>query len=314
VIEVIKGGLFTTVQDGGRRGMQRYGIPPAGAMDPFALALANLLVGNPPDGAALEITVVGPVLRAERDLVVALGGADLGATMDGVPLPLWKSVRWERGAVISFRGKPLGARVYLAVAGGIDVPPVLGSRSTYVPARIGGVNGRALRAGDRLPVGIPRLPLSRLTGRFLPRELVPDYPVHKRLRAVPGPHADRFSERGLKTFFSGEYVVDTRSDRIGLCLTGPAVELRNRNEMISGPVTFGAVQVPPDGQPILLMADRQTTGGYPLVATVITADLPLAAQALTGDSLSFVPVSVEEAHALYRERWRLIWRLRVHGL
>jgi antagonist of KipI len=308
MLEVLDGGWLTTIQDLGRPGYERYGIPVSGAMDFFALRVANGLVGNPPSAAGLEITLVGPVLAATAPCLVAVTGADLTFQVDGREMPMWMSVFVRRGSVISFGGRRRGCRAYLAVAGGIEVPPVLGSRSTYLPGRFGGWEGRALRAGDRLPIGPVSGHLPERAGRRFPPHRLPAYSDCPTVRAVPGPQDDHFPPEGLETFFGAEYRVSPTSDRMGYRLEGPPVA-RRRAEIISDGVPPGAVQVPPDGQPIVMMADHQTTGGYPKIATVITADRPLLAQCVPGESrIRFAAVDIAEAQRRYRETMEMLER------
>jgi antagonist of KipI len=300
-LEVLDGGWLTTVQDLGRPGYGRYGIPVSGAMDFFALRVANRLVGNPPGAAGLEITLAGPVLATTEPCLVAVTGADLTFQVDGREMPMGMSVFVRRGSVISFGGRRRGCRAYLAVAGGIEVPPVLGSRSTYLPGRFGGLDGRALRPGDRLFIGPVSGPLPERSGRRAPPHLIPVWDDCPTVRAVPGPQDDHFTPEGLRTFFEAEYRVLSSSDRMGYRLEGPPVAHR-RAEIISDGVPPGAVQVPPDGQPLVMMTDHQTTGGYPKIATVVTVDLPLLAQCVPGESrVRFWAVDVSEAQRAYRE-------------
>jgi KipI family sensor histidine kinase inhibitor len=289
-LTVLDGGLLTTVQDLGRRGYQRYGVPVAGAMDAFALQAANRLVGNAPGEAALEITVAGPRLQASDNCLVAVTGGDLGPMVNGRPLPMWLAVFVRRGSVLDFAGQRTGARAYLAVAGGIAVPPVLGSRATYLSGGFGGYQGRALRAGDVLPLGRAPADLLALAGQELPPEARPAYAEAPTVRAIPGPQDDYFTAEALATFFSSEYVVSATADRMGYRLQGPHLAHRGAAEIISAGVVTGAVQVPADGQPIVLMADHQTSGGYPVIATVLSADIPLLAQCLPGSRLRFAPI------------------------
>jgi len=292
-LTVLEGGLLTTVQDLGRRGYQRYGVPVAGAMDAFALQAANRLVGNEPGEAALEITVAGPTLQASDNCLVAVTGGDLGPRVNGRPLPMWLAVFVRRGSVLDFAGQRTGARAYLAVAGGIAVLPVLGSRATYLSGGFGGHQGRALRAGDVLPIGHAPADLLALAGQGLPPEARPAYAAAPTVRAIPGPQDDYFTTEALATFFSSEYVVSATADRMGYRLQGPRLAHRGPAEIISTGVVSGAVQVPADGQPIVLMADHQTSGGYPVIATVVSADIPLLAQCLPGSRLRFAPTKIE---------------------
>ena len=302
-LHVLSPGLLTTVQDLGRYGYERFGVPVAGALDPLALRAANLLVGNPPGAAALEITLAGPTLRAGTDCLIATAGADLALRVNGWPLPPWAAIFVRRGWLIEFGERKAGCRAVLAVAGGIAVPPVLGSRSTYLPGRFGGLAGRPLQAGDVLPVGRPAVELFPTAGREFPLDLRPPYRDTPTLRVVLGPQDDYFTPAGIATLLSSEYRVSTTSDRMGCRLEGPAIAHRDATEIISDGIPPGAVQVPPDGRPIVMLADRQTTGGYPKMATVIQADLPLLAQCVPGQGrVRFQAVSVEEGQACWRER------------
>ncbi|HSP92524.1 MAG TPA: biotin-dependent carboxyltransferase family protein, partial [Vicinamibacterales bacterium] len=288
-VEVLDGGLLTTVQDLGRFGAQQYGVPVSGAMDAWALRAANRLVGNHDGAAALEITLAGPVLRFDGPGVIALTGGDLGARLDGRPLDPWQSVGVAPGAELSFAGLRDGLRAYLGVAGGIGVSLVLESRSTLLTARLGGFMGRALAAGDRVPVG-PGDMASGRAGWRLPRKLVPAYGHSHTVRVVMGPQDDAFTEDGIRTFLSESYTLAPQSDRVGCRLTGPRIAHCRGADIVSDGTAFGSVQVSGDGLPIVLMADRGTTGGYTKIATVATADLSRMAQAAPGDRVRFVRV------------------------
>jgi antagonist of KipI len=306
-IEVIDGGFFTTVQDLGRYGYQRYGVPVSGAMDLFALRAANLLVGNPRSAAALEVTLTGPRLRFLIDTVVAVVGADMEPRLDDWPIPMWRPVAASEGAVLTFGATRDGLRAYLAVAAGIDVPVVLGSRSTFPRAGLGGFQGRPIRIGDRLATRGDRL--ERVEGRRFPTELIPTYAHHHTIRVILGPQDDAFTAEGISTFFSATYVVTPKSDRIGCRLDGPPVTHKGSPDIISDGVPFGAVQIAGDGFPMILVADRGTTGGYAKLATVISADLPRLAQALPGDRMAFRAVSLHEAHRAVDEEEAVLDRL-----
>jgi antagonist of KipI len=301
IIDVLDGGLLTTVQDLGRFGYQRYGVPVSGAADRFALRVANRLVGNDDSAAGLEVTLIGPRLRFLADTVVALAGADLSPRLDGEPVSTWEPFAVCPGSTLSFGDANDGARAYLTVAGGgIHVPVVLGSRSTHVRSRLGGLEGRAVQAGDRLETSGREAPRD-VEGRRLPRGQVPSYGHSPTLRVVLGPQDDAFTERGMETFLSFAYAVSSQSDRIGYRLQGPVIEHASSPDIVSDGTPNGAVQVAGDGMPIVLLVDRGTTGGYTKIATVITADLSLLAQAAAGDSVTFRAVTVDEAHSLLRE-------------
>jgi len=303
MIEVIKPGLLTTVQDQGRWGYQRYGVGIAGAMDSFALTAANLLVGNPEGAAGLEITLIGPTLRFRDKTLFALAGADLTPRLDDVSLSNWTAYLAPSGSVLSFGGRKSGVRGYLAVAGGIDVPPVMGSRSTYILGRFGGMEGRPLRTQDKLPIGAPAAPGPSPVGKAFPESLRPPYQKSPRLRAILGPFQDFFSEEGIATFLSTDYTITPNSDRMGYRLQGCAIPRQKTGELITCGLANGTVQVPPNGQPIILLTDRQTIGGYPIIATVIHADLALLAQCAPGDTIRFTAVLPDEAREAYLALW-----------
>jgi antagonist of KipI len=294
-IRVIKAGMLTTIQDRGRWGLQARGVPVAGPMDPVSHRLANALVGNDAGAAALEITLVGPTLEFEDERVIAVAGAEFEMTLDHRAVPVNAPFVVSARSRLRFGARRLGARAYLAVAGGIDVPPTLGSRSTHLISAMGGVAGRTLRGGDRLPLGDASR--GRGSAAALSQPLVP-LPDHRaRLRVLPGPQQDRFSDDALDVLQSGPYVVGHNSDRMGFRLDGPRLTHARGADIISDATPLGVLQVPASGQPILLMADRQTTGGYPKIATVITADISLAGQLGPGDTIEFAVCEPREAVA-----------------
>jgi KipI family sensor histidine kinase inhibitor len=308
-ITVLHPGLLATIQDEGRWGYQHLGVPVAGPMDLVAHRLANAALGNPRDAATLEATLVGPELRVEHDVWIALAGADLQPSIDGRDAPMGVPVKCRTGSVLRFGARRRGARVYIAVDGGIDVPVVLGSRATHVLSGLGGVAGRAVRAGDRLPLGSASgsRGASASGSRGEPDRARATSPVvtgGARLRILPGPQFDHFDPAAFDALQRARYTVSPQSDRMGYRLSGARVPAPS-GEMISNAVFLGGVQVPPAGEPILLMADRQTTGGYPQLAVVITADLSLAAQLVPGDSVAFEACSHSEAIAALRaqEGW-----------
>jgi len=293
--------MLTTVQDRGRYGYESYGVPVAGAMDPFALRVANALVGNSLGEAALEITIVGPILRATESCLIAVTGADLSFRVNGRPLPSWMAVFVRRGWIVEFGSRRMGCRAYLGVAGGIDVPVVMSSKSTYLRGGFGGSEGRALRGGDIIPIGQPAFHVPRLAGRDFPTDLIPEYSDEPEVHVILGPQDDYFTEEGITTFLSSEYKVSPTSDRMGYRLQGPEIVHKEQADIISDGIVLGSVQVPADRQPIVMMADHQTTGGYPKIATVISADVSLLAQCMPGGStVTFKATTVEEAQARYR--------------
>lgn len=298
-------GLLSTLQDLGRVGYQHTGMPVAGAMDPFALQVANVLVGRERGAAALEVTLLGPTLEVLGDVTIAVCGADLSALLDDAPLPLWRTAELRAGQTLRWGRRVSGARVYLAVAGGFDVPTVLGSRSTCLRAGIGGFMGRALRAGDVLREAGPT---AAVPGRALAPSAAPRYSSAATVRVVLGPHEDAFAPQTFATFFASEYALSAQSDRMGYRLDGPPLPClpTSQGALLSEAVPWGGIQIPPGGQPILLMADRQTTGGYPLIAVAATADRPVCAQLAPGDSVSFQPISLEEAQDADAAQERLL--------
>ncbi|MBJ6142714.1 biotin-dependent carboxyltransferase family protein [Hymenobacter sp. BT559] len=324
-LSVIRPGLLTTVQDLGRPGYQHLGVVLSGALDAVALRVANLLVGNPQTAAGLEITLLGPAIRFEADHLVALTGADLSPTLNGQPLPLHRPVAVRAGTVLAFGAARAGCRAYLAVAGCLAVPLALGSRSTYLRASLGGWHGRALQADDELPVGTfspaaqrlwqllapAGLPAPWVAARWLPGPAL--YPLpHAQpvIRAVRGPEYEQFAQASQRAFWHEPFTITPAADRMGYRLQGPALTRDSAPELLSSAVTFGTVQVPPGGQPIVLLADAQTTGGYPRLAQVITADFSALAQARPGQSLQFQEVSLAEAQALYLAQERRLQGLR----
>ncbi|WP_240512037.1 biotin-dependent carboxyltransferase family protein [Paludifilum halophilum] len=313
-IRVLKPGLLTTVQDLGRTGYQQYGMPVSGAMDPWSLQVGNLLVGNSRSEAGLEITWAGPVLQFLTEQVIALTGGDLGASLDGSPVPLWKSLRVSPGQELRFKGALQGTRAYLTVAGGVRVPPVLGSKSTYLKGRIGGFQGRALQADDVLDTGDSDPLAYRVAGRQLSRDQQPVYKEHLQVRVVPGPEYEVFTPAGIATFFNSDYRITPQSDRMGYRLKGPNIPHRRSADILSDATAPGSIQVPAEGQPIVLMADRQTTGGYTKIATVISVDLPILAQAAPGHTLSFEAVDVNQAQKLAVEQEHFLRRLEAVSL
>jgi antagonist of KipI len=295
-VHVVKPGLLTTVQDQGRWGFQALGVSVAGPMDPVSHRIANAMAGNPGDAATLEITLIGPELVFEDERLAAVAGAEYQITVDRQQLRSGGPFVVPAGATLCFGRRVRGTRAYLAVAGGFDTPPVLGSRATHLPSMMGGVGGRALIAGDRLPCGTAR-PSSTLgrvqSGAAL--GAVPDGGAT--LRVLPGPQADRFSEGALEALQSAPYRIAPNSNRMGFSLNGPRLTHSRGADVISDATPLGVLQVPASGQPILLMADRQTSGGYPKVATVITADIGLAGQLGPGDTIAFAVCSRGEALA-----------------
>ena len=320
MLQIDKEGLQTTVQDLGRNGFQKYGVIASGVMDAYAHRLANIMVGNEETKATIEITLMGPQITLLADCLFALTGANLSPAIDGIPLKMWRPILARKGSKLTF-GKPVcGCRTYMAVAGGIDVPEVMGSQSTYLRASIGGFNGRALQKGDVIPIAdapqhvqgfIERLAKDVKETPFvqaewtLNSEAIPTYEKEATVRVTEGRQASLFDEKSQKDFLEQAYQVTSDSDRMGYRLKGTELTLKEPKELLSEAVSFGSIQVPPDGQPIILMADRQTTGGYPKIGTVVTVDLSKVSQLKPGEKIRFEKISLEEAQRALIEQRKL---------
>lgn len=314
LFEVKKTGLFTTVQDLGRTGYQQYGVVVAGAMDPFALQVANLLVGNKRNEACLEVAKIGPTLKVLKDTVICICGANLSATIDGKKLPLWKSVRIKANQMLEF-GRPVaGSYAYIAIAGGIDVPMVMGSKSTYTKANLGGYHGRPLEKGDIVKTIDQPIDIDPLTGRGLVNKHIPSYDKERAVRVILGPDDDAFTEESKRVFLSTKFKISPQSDRMGYRLKGPKLAHEQHADIISDAIVPGTIQVPASGNPIILLADRQTSGGYTRIATVISVDLPYVAQLSPNDSISFKQVTIEEAQAFFVQQEKVLKQLGIKSL
>ena len=289
-------GPLTTIQDLGRPGHLRVGIPESGPMDREAFILANRLVGNPDTAAGLECTLTGPRVVFADERRVAVTGADMPVTLNGEPVPRSETLRVKAGDVVKLGFAKNGARAYLAVSGGIDTPRALGSRATYLRGQLGGLGGRALRKDDRVPLG-PAIAVrpGRLRG-----DLTRDYAGEVEIRVVLGPQDDRFTARGVAAFLEGPYEMSPQSDRMGARLKGPWIEHTRGHDIISDGVPLGGIQVVGDGQPIVLLVDRQSTGGYTKIATVCSFDIGRVAQTKPGQRLRFRPITIADAHARLR--------------
>ena len=300
-LEILSPGPLTTVQDLGRYGFGRYGVPPSGALDSFSLRVANLLVGNPETEAGLEITLMGLKVRVLTDLVVALCGGDLQPHLNEKPFDMWCSQIVRKGDTLFLKAPRTGCRAYLAVGGGISLVPVLASKSTNLASRFGGYEGRALRKGDLLFSGAPDQHLQRAGKMFKP-EGRPSYTGDWVLRVLPGPQDQDFPEESIRLFLDSSYTVSSQSDRTGLRLTGPALHRKKDlgDSIISEGIVPGAIQVPGDAQPIILLVET-VTGGYRKIATVISADLPLLGQVKPGERLRFLEVLMPEAMMALQE-------------
>jgi antagonist of KipI len=300
-LEVVAPGPLTTVQDRGRFGHGRYGVAPSGALDSFSLRVANLLVGNSETEACLEITFMGLKVKALKMVAVVVTGADLQPYRDEKPLDTWTSCILEKGSLLSLRAIKGGCRSYLAIGGGISLPEVMGSKSTNLSSKFGGLGGRPLRKADILSSTSPHLHL-KTKGKSFPQAWIPPCGKEWHLRVIFGPQDDQFTDKGKKAFLGSPYQVSPDSDRTGIRLTGPMIERSPEvgESIISEGVISGTIQVPGDGQPIIILAET-VTGGYRKIATVITADLPLLGQVKPGDAVTFEQVSLDDAYKALRE-------------
>ena len=310
-LEVIQPGIFSTVQDLGRRGHFASGIPPSGAMDRFALRMGNLLVQNPLGEAGLEMTGLGMTVRALQETVVALTGGRFEAALNGNPLPPWETIALRPGDLLSVGKALAGWRGYLCVAGGIDVPQVLGSRSTYTLGGLGGVRGRTLKKGDLLEVGLPRVALDSLQGRKVKEEILPKPGAEKTLRVVLGPQDDHVQEESIEIFLNSDYRVSIRANRVGYRFEGPQLYFKERAEsrdagldpsnIVDDGNAIGAIQIPAGKEPICLGVDGVTMGGYVKIACLIAADMDRMAQLRLREVMRFKRVTVEEARSILEE-------------
>ncbi|MEO6281659.1 biotin-dependent carboxyltransferase family protein [Roseateles sp.] len=304
MIEIIRAGPLATVQDLGRPGWRDRGLSLCGALDEFALQAGNLLVGNPPGTAALEFTLGAATLCFHTDTCIAVTGTDTDASLDGQPLRAWWRQRVRAGQTLKLAAPHERMRSYVSVAGGIDLPEVLGSRSTDLKGGFGGLDGRALRDGDQLPLNAPPALPARTVG-MRPPEWTPA------VRVLPGPEHQDFTTTAREAFWAGDWTVTPQSNRMGYRLAGPVLQRERGEELASHGVLPGVIQVPPSGQPIVLLADAQTTGGYPKIGVVIRADLWKLGQLRLGARLRFLPCTHAEALAALREQRLLLDQMRI---
>jgi len=324
-LSIISPGLLTTIQDLGRQGYRKQGVPTSGAMDTVALRVANLLVGNPEKTAGIEITFLGPKIRFETDQLFALTGADLRPTLNGEPVKMNRPVAVRKGSILAFSGLRVGSRAYLALSGGLATPPVLGSQATYLRAGVGGLGGRAFKTGDVVPAaGLtalgqqvwqallaahPNRAWAQATWTPDPK-LFPSPHDAPHVRAIRGQEYELFSEQSQRDFWQQEFIVTSDSDRMGYRLQGPTLVQKEPSEVLSSAVTFGTIQVPHEGHPIALLADHQTTGGYPRIAQVVAADFSCLAQVPLGRKIRFREISLTEAQGLYAQQEKRITEIK----
>lgn len=297
MIRILEEGVQTTIQDLGRWGQLRYGVPPSGPMDRTPFVLANRLVGNPDGAAGLECTYMGPRFEVGLPCAIAVTGANMPVTVNRQEAPAWTTIELRPGDVVKLGPARVGIRTYVAFSGGIDVPEVLGSRATYLRGRLGGLQGRALRRQDPLSlIAAPMPPRRRVR-----EQAIPVIEVEPVVRVVLGPQADRFTAAGIETFLSAGYEMLQQSDRMGARLRGPRIEHARGHDIISDGIALGSIQVPGDGQPIVLLVDRQSTGGYTKLATVCSVDIGRVGQVRPGGTLRFRAVDLAEAHQALRQ-------------
>ncbi len=298
-IKILKAGFFTTVQDLGRIGYQKFGMPVAGVMDNFSYRVANYLVGNDEGEAVLEATFLGPELEFCCDLSVAITGANMKPKLNGKEIPMWESFKVTKGDKLALGGIVNGIRSYIAFSGKIDVELVNNSKSTYTKSGIGGFNGRRLMDNDELNIIVSN---NMISGKHLDHKYIPEFNKKNKIRVILGPQDDYFTDDGIKSFLNEKgYKITNEADRMGYRLDGEKISHKEKADIISDGALFGSIQVPANGQPIILMVDRQTTGGYTKIATVISSDLPKLSQMGSGSEIIFEKITLREAHNIYKE-------------
>ncbi len=325
MITIVKPGLLDTLQDLGRLGYQKYGVVTSGAMDTWSHRIANLLVNNHENTGTIEITLTGPEIHFEKDCLIALCGGEFSPSIDGFPVPMWRPVLIRKNKTLTIGHAKTGCRAYLAVAGGFHTQTLMNSESTYLRAEIGGFKGRALKKNDNLSFGTAskKIPVFSenntangalkdfsYTKWFVPAQLIPTMGTHYNIRVTKGRQYELFDPLFISRFFSEPLTITPESDRMGYRLTHSITSSGVTEELISEAVSFGSIQVPPDGQPILLTADRQTTGGYPKIAQVSSCDFSLIAQAKPNDKLTFTEISMDDSQKLYIEKERALLQLK----
>ena len=307
-IRILKAGMLTTVQDLGRNGYQSQGFSVAGVMDVRSFKIANLLLDNPENEAVLEFTLIGPTLEFTSATIIAITGGDFQPTINGEPAPMYTAIYMNKGDILKFGSARTGSRGYIAFSSYLDIPVVMGSRCTNLKSKIGGFKGRKLQADDYIGFRIKR----RYLPFFLSRKLEPENfdQDNATLRVVMGPQDSKFSKQGIETFLTSEYTVTSEFDRMGCRLDGNYIAPKETSDIISDGIAFGSIQVPAHGKPIILLADRQTTGGYAKIATVASVDIPKLVQRKTDHKIRFEAITVQEAQALYLKEQRQLDKMR----
>jgi antagonist of KipI len=305
---ILKPGMQTTVQDLGRYGYQSQGISVSGAMDVRSFKIANLLLDNPENEAELEITLIGPTLQFTSATIIAITGGNFDPEINGEPAPMYTAIYVEKNDILRFKSARTGSRCYVAFSSYLSVPVVMGSRSTNLKSQAGGFKGRKLELDDYI--------MFRIKRRYLPFFLSRHLDLHEfdedraKIRVIMGPQSDMFTDQGIRTFLNEEYTVTSDFDRMGCRLDGPFIATKNGSDIISDGIAFGAIQVPSHGKPIIMLSDRQTTGGYAKIATVASVDIPKLVQRKTDHKIRFEAITVEEAQRLYQEEVKEMKRMR----
>lgn len=313
-IECKKAGLLTTVQDLGRQKFQQYGISSAGAMDSLSLRIGNIITGNPEHFAGIETTLLGPEFIFHGDGIIAITGADSSPKINGHSIEMWSAIQVTNGDLLSFSIPNNGCRTYISISGGVNVEDIMGSKSTFLRGRYGGFEGRAIISKDFIKVGPPVINPMKLKGRKLPIHHIPSY-FKNNIRFIWGPQENRFTDSSRDDFIKNAYEVTNQSDRMGYRLDGTKLFHKNNADILSDYIAPGAIQVPSNGQPIVLMADCQMSGGYTKIGMIIGVDLPLMAQKKPGDSIQFEPITIEKAQSLWakQEKWLYLLKMSNHN-
>lgn len=312
-VTILKPGLLTTVQDLGRRDYRIYGVSVSGVMDPLSFRLGNILVGNNENAAAIEVTMMGPTLKFESKTAFSITGGDLSPKLNGNRIDMWKVIFVEAGDELSFGKHVSGCRSYIAIAGGINVPEVMGSRSTFTRGNYGGYKGRALKRDDKLNVNIPDFDINQLQGRRLRAKDIPVFDKERPIRFTAGPHTDRFEEKSVELFSTSTYRLSNASDRMGYRLDGEQLTHKEGADIISDFIAPGTIQVPGNGFPIIHMADCGTSGGYTKIGVIITSDLPYVAQKKPGDTINFQVCDIQEAQYEFRKIEKTIYDIELNN-
>lgn len=295
IIKIINPGFLTTIQDNGRIGYQQFGVPISGAMDIYSLQLANILVDNDKNEACLEMTMIGAQIEFNFDTAISITGANMSPEINFIKINMYETIYVKKGDVLRMSNAKDAARSYLSISGGFDIPKVLGSKSTYLRGKIGGYKGRKIKFGDEIVINEKHeLPISKR----IPLNMKPNYKNFETIRVIQGPEEEAFKSKGIKTFFENVYIITNQSDRMGYKLKGKKIKHRTKPDIISAGISLGTIQVPGNGQPMVMLQDKQTTGGYTRIANVITVDIPVFGQLKAGDKIKFEKIELLDAQKL----------------